>query len=64
MIGSMRDSETSLEWQVEYITDWQLEYRDEQGMLDMAKKLPDHVKRQIITDSTGHCHILVITKPD
>ncbi len=64
MIGSMRDSDTSLEWQVEYITDWQLEYRDEQGMLDMAKKLPDHVKREIITDSTGHCHILVITKPD
>ncbi|MEP3248258.1 MAG: hypothetical protein ABJN40_21370 [Sneathiella sp.] len=64
MIGSMRDSETSLEWQVEFVTDWQLEYRNEQGMLDMAKKLPNSVKREVIVDSTGHCHILVITKPE
>lgn len=63
MIGSMRDSDTSLEWQVEFVTDWQLEYRDESEMLAMAAKLPESVSREVIEDTTGHCHILVVKKP-
>ncbi len=63
MIGSMRDSDTSLEWQVEFVTDWQLEYRDEDEMLAMTEILPDAAKRRVVADTTGHCHILVVTKP-
>ncbi|MBL4907185.1 MAG: hypothetical protein JKX94_07025 [Sneathiella sp.] len=63
MIGSMRDSDASLEWQVEFVTDWQLEYRDETEMLSMTEKLPSTAMREVVVDSTGHCHILVITKP-
>ncbi|WP_148301730.1 class I SAM-dependent methyltransferase [Sneathiella glossodoripedis] len=63
MIGSMYDSDRSLEWQVEFITDWQLEYRDEDGMLAMAADLPDDATRDLTVDSTGHCIILEVTKP-
>lgn len=64
MIGSMKDSDTSLEWQVECITDWQLEYRSEEEMLAMAGKLPESATRKVVADSTGHCHILFVTKPE
>jgi len=63
MIGSMYDSEQSLEWQVEMITDWQLEYRDEENMLKMASGLPEDATKNTIVDQTGHCIILMITKP-
>lgn len=63
LIGSMLDSDTSLEWQVEFITDWQLEYRNEAEMLQMAQDLPENAVRDVTIDSTGHCVILEITKP-
>ncbi|MBE7636345.1 hypothetical protein GUA87_05775 [Sneathiella sp. P13V-1] len=63
MIGSMYDSDSSLEWQVEMITDWQLEYRDEENMLNMANSLPEDAVRKTIVDKTGHCIILMVTKP-
>lgn len=64
IIGSMYDSEHSLEWQVEMITDWQLEYRDEENMLAMASSLPEDAKRDTIIDKTGHCIVLLVTKPE
>ena len=64
MIGSMYDSDTSLEWQVEMITDWQLEYRDEENMLKMAEGLPAEATRDTIIDKTGHCIVLTVTKPE
>ncbi len=64
MIGSMFDSHTSLEWQVEFITDWQLEYRNEDEMLQMAKDLPNNAVRNLTVDSTGHCIILEVIKPE
>ncbi|MBO6825004.1 MAG: hypothetical protein JJ879_02285 [Sneathiella sp.] len=64
LIGSMYDSDQSLEWQVEMITDWQLEYRDKDNMLQMAAHLPEEASRQTIVDRTGHCIVLMVTKPE
>ncbi|WP_169566180.1 hypothetical protein [Sneathiella limimaris] len=63
MIGSMYDSPNSLEWQVEFITDWQLEYRNKEQMLAMASSLPDTATLNTTVDSTGHCIVLEVTKP-
>ncbi|WP_169544184.1 class I SAM-dependent methyltransferase [Sneathiella aquimaris] len=64
MIGSMKDSDKSLEWQVEFVTDWQLEYRTEEEMLAMAKNIPADAKLEVQADKTNHCHILYVTKPE
>ncbi|GLQ07871.1 hypothetical protein [Sneathiella chinensis] len=64
LIGSMKDSDISLEWQVEFITDWQLEYRTEEEMLNMAVNLPADATLRVLPDSTGHCHILEVKKPE
>lgn len=64
VIGSMRDSEDSLQWQIEFITDWNLVYRTEAEMLKMARKLPEDTVREVRSDSTGHCHLLYLTKSD
>lgn len=64
IIGSMYDSEKSLEWQVEFVTDWQLEYRDEENMLAMTNALPKDASRNVSIDSTGHCIVLEIQKPE
>lgn len=63
VIGSMRDSEASLQWQIEFITDWSLVYRTEAEMLNMARKLPHDTVRELRADSTGHCHLLYLTRP-
>jgi len=64
IIGCMRSSETSLEWQVEYVTDWTLVHRNEEEMLELAYDLEEEATREIAIDSTGNCHLLIVTKPD
>lgn len=64
IIGCMRTSETSLEWQVEYVVDWTLVHRDEKEMLELARDIEPEAKRDITVDSTGHCHLLTLTKPE
>jgi len=63
IIGNMRECEDSLEWALDYITDWKLEYRTEAEMLAMADNIPD-AKKEVLADSTGHCHLLIVTKPE
>ncbi|WP_373084328.1 PilZ domain-containing protein [Sneathiella sp.] len=64
LIGCMRTSDESLSWQVEYVCDWTLVHRDEQEMLELTKELETNAKREVVVDSTGHCHLLIITKPE
>jgi chemotaxis methyl-accepting protein methylase len=64
MIGCMRTSEESLEWQVEYVVDWTLVHRDESEMRALAVDIERDAKREIVVDSTGHCHLLILTKPE
>ncbi|MCF8467425.1 MAG: PilZ domain-containing protein [Sneathiella sp.] len=64
IIGCMRTSEESLEWQVEYVVDWTLVHRDESEMRDLAVDIEMEAKREIVVDSTGHCHLLIVTKPE
>ncbi|MZR29426.1 PilZ domain-containing protein [Sneathiella litorea] len=63
IIGCMRTSDTSLEWQVEYAVDWTLVHRNEEEMLELAHDLEKEATREIAIDSTGHCHLLIVTKP-
>ncbi len=62
VVGSMRDSDVSLQWQIEFVTDWSLVYRTEAEMLEMANGIPETAIREVRTDSTGHCHLLYLTK--
>ena len=64
IIGCMRTSEESLEWQVEYVVDWTLVHRDESEMRALAVDIETDAKREVIVDSTGHCHLLILTKPE
>ncbi|MEH6524651.1 MAG: hypothetical protein V7723_01155 [Sneathiella sp.] len=64
VVGNMRQSEDSLEWLLDYVTDWKLEYRTEDEMLAMADKIDPDAKREVLPDVTGHCHLLIVTKPD
>jgi len=64
IIGNMRESEGSLEWVLDYVTDWKLEYRTEAEMLAMADNIEDAAKKEVLTDTTGHCYLLVVTKPE
>lgn len=64
VVGNMRQSDDSLEWLLDYVTDWKLEYRTEEEMLAMAGKIEADAKREILVDATGHCHLLIVTKPD
>jgi extracellular factor (EF) 3-hydroxypalmitic acid methyl ester biosynthesis protein len=64
IIGNMRHSEDSLEWLLDYVTDWKLEYRTEEEMLAMADKIELAAKREIMVDTTGHCYLLLVTKPE
>jgi len=63
IIGNMRETESSLEWVLDYVTDWKLEYRTDAEMMAMADNLPD-AKKEVVADSTGHCHLLIVTKPE
>lgn len=64
IIGSMRHSDESLEWQVEYVVDWTLEHRSEEEMMALAGPIEKAAKREVVADSTGHCHLLIVTKPE
>ena len=64
LIGCMRSSEESLEWQVEYVCDWTLVHRNEEEMLELARDIDEDATRNIAIDSTGHCHLLIINKPE
>jgi len=64
VIGNMRESDESLEWVLDYVTDWKLVYRTEAEMLAMAERVEEAAKREVIADSTGHCHLLIVTKPE
>ena len=63
IIGCMRSSDASLEWQVEYVVDWTLVHRNEEEMLELAQNLDQEATREVVVDSTGDCHLLIITKP-
>ncbi|MEX1036570.1 MAG: PilZ domain-containing protein [Sneathiella sp.] len=63
LIGCMRTSEESLEWQVEYVVDWTLVHRNEEEMLELARDIDEQATREIVVDSTGHCHLLIVSKP-
>ena len=64
VVGNMRHSEDSLEWLLDYVTDWKLEYRTEDEMLAMASKIEPEANREVLADITGHCHLLLVTKPE
>ncbi|MEH6403247.1 MAG: class I SAM-dependent methyltransferase [Sneathiella sp.] len=64
IIGNMRESDESLEWVLDYVTDWKLVYRTEAEMLSMADRIEEEATREVIADSTGHCHLLIVTKPE
>jgi len=64
IIGNMRESGSSLEWVLDYVTDWKLEYRTENEMLAMADNIEAQAKKEVVPDSTGHCHLLIVTKPE
>jgi len=64
VIGNMRTSDHSIEWLMEYVVDWTLVHRDETEMMDVASKIDPAATREIIKDSTGHCHLLIVTKPE
>ncbi|TNE35743.1 MAG: PilZ domain-containing protein [Alphaproteobacteria bacterium] len=64
LIGCMRTSEISLEWQVEYVADWTLVHRDETEMIELTRNIDPAATREVVADSTGHCHLLIVTKPE
>lgn len=63
IVGNMRHSESSLEWVLDYVTDWKLEYRTETEMLAMTDGIDPAAQREIQIDSTGDCYLLLVTKP-
>lgn len=64
IIGNMRESDESLEWVLDYVTDWKLVYRTEAEMFSMTERVEEAAKREVVADSTGHCHLLIVTKPE
>jgi extracellular factor (EF) 3-hydroxypalmitic acid methyl ester biosynthesis protein len=64
IIGCMRESADSLKWQVEYVVDWTLQHRSEAEMFELAENLESAATRDVVVDSTGHCHLLTVVKPE
>lgn len=63
IVGNMRHSETSLEWVLDYVTDWKLEYRTEAEMLAMTDGIDLAAKREVLVDITKDCYLLLLSKP-
>ncbi len=50
-------------WGTEFIVDWTLIYRTRAQMLELAEGVDDTAEREIVTESAGSFHFLVLRKP-
>lgn len=62
IIGNMADSKLSNYWPMEFITDWRVEYRNREEMLDMAVRC-EGAEVDVQKESTGRVWMLYIRKP-
>lgn len=62
IIGNMADSKLSNYWPMEFITDWRVEYRSRDEMLDMAVRC-EGAEVEVQRESTGRVWMLYVRKP-
>lgn len=62
IIGNMADSKLSNYWPMEFITDWRVEYRNRNDMLDMATRC-EGAEVEVKRESTGRVWMLYVRKP-
>jgi len=62
VVGNMADVPGSNFWPMECLCDWNLHYRTEEQMLEMAATLPAGSQAEIRPDPTGRVFMLYITK--
>ncbi len=63
LVGNL-ESVPDITFMLDFVLDWQLQYRTPDGMLQLARALvPKPSQLGITRDSTGHCLFLDVTRP-